>query len=213
MTGRPCPVCGQPSGDDQATICRDCWRRTTTVLTELPELIDDLETTITRQSTLPSSSPGGGSRVDYDPVAGQLRDTIRGQLASWCRLLHDDHHTPLPADTIPAMADTIRRSRLRHHQAAGDACHEITAWPHQIAQAIDWPAERHVTRVARCVRSGDGWQCDGWIHVHHPTVGAPYAACHSCQTVWQTEQQIGELGDAIRARSAMLRLLAAIRAA
>lgn len=206
--GHTCTVCHEPI-PDQGIVCHACWDRTVAALASLGALMADLDITITGQGRMPFGSSGSGG-VPYDQKAAGLRDTIRAQLVGWCLLLHEDHHMPLPNDTIVDMAHAVALSDLRMHEAAGEAVAEITSWPAAIRTAVDWPAERSVVRVWRCPQGGEGWQCEGWLHVHHPTEGTPYVSCHACGARWETLEQMDELRAVIVSQRASARLLTAI---
>jgi len=208
VTTHACASC-DATVTDAGIVCQGCWKRTIRILQQLPGLLADLEITITGQANLPVRSSGGGGAM-WDQKAAALRDEIRAGLIGWCRVLHEDQRMTLPHDRITSMCNAIGHSGLRMHEAAGEACDEIGAWPARIAQAVDWPEERSVTKLGRCTRTGDGWECEGEIHVHHPMTGPPYVLCHACQGRWETVEQLEQLGMEVRSRRAVVRLHRAI---
>lgn len=94
-------ACGRPV-HNQDVICRHCSAELLKVLAETPWLVDELNTTITRQK---AATTDGGSRSADTPLpwherAADALATLHGLLVSWVRLCHEEHlrDADLPAD-------------------------------------------------------------------------------------------------------------------
>jgi len=82
-TVRRCPVHDQPVRD--ATLCRQCVRDLDQALTDVPGVVDDLLTLLTRQ-TATSDRVGGGSGerpLPFDQAASKLLHQLHRSLAGW----------------------------------------------------------------------------------------------------------------------------------
>lgn len=151
MTSLLCRLCAAEL--DHGTVCapcvgalaadlRACWPTG-----DLHGLDVDLDITTAKMDVFPRS--GGGSRPTEAPLpirdkASDVRREFHSLLATWCRVILDDHGGQTPADTIAGMA------RFLHGQTTiirvaewGDSCvEEIRDAVHQVRRVIERPAER-----------------------------------------------------------------------
>ena len=200
----PCGTCTAPI-TDTATICHQCNERLRQVCVELPEIDRELETTALKLSRMGSGA--GGADLPFDPVASQVRSDLRGALAGWCRILHDDHGVPIPHDTIDDMAHTIATSDIRLHEAGGECLSELVDLRVRALRAVDYPEET-ITPVGACPQGGEGWRCEGEVRI---TVRST-EACQSSAVRradrsgrWRPSQRCAHRGNVARLDKHVLR--------
>jgi hypothetical protein len=195
MTTRTCAACDEPVREGMM-ICRGCTRRTRRNLADQEANRQELLTTLARDTHMTAPNNGGRSAerpLPIDPRAGDLLAEQRALLVAWCRLLHDEHHAPLPADTIAAMACHIENwlDRLALHPAAGELVTELRDLEHRILKVIDYPDERARIPVGPCiVELDDGSPCPGEVEARFPQdkTKPPLMRCRYCNTEWDTIQ-------------------------
>lgn len=144
-----CVVDDQPA--DGAQLCGGCLDQLAMRLREVPGLVDELETTVTRQDRL--GARGGGARGSETPLpfngaASDARTTLRDILGLWCRDVADRSGAALPtakvAPQVTSAAAEWLLDHLRavaHHPAAGDLYDEVTDAIWQAVRAIDRPPD------------------------------------------------------------------------
>jgi hypothetical protein len=177
MTDRPCPVDGTalPPG---AVICAGCTTRTRLLLREVPDLLDQLDLTISRQTSMPAAGgivrcgrddcshdpdePGcvAGVRLDLDVRASDARLALTTCLHGWARVWDDE--TPVLRQ-LPGLrklrdhviSDTPSQARtlaavpdLGSRPWAADVAREIRAAVDEGWRAVDRPPD--LTVVGRC---------------------------------------------------------------
>lgn len=140
-----CGVCTQPVGD-QATICAPCTGGLMRRLKDMPELADDLETTMSRQDRLAGHSDGGKSSdtpLFWKDRAGDALRVLRDMLRRWTeQFTHaqpDTTDVPV-ADLARVLANLL--GTIRQHEAAPQfaiACEDATR---ECRRIIDKPADR-----------------------------------------------------------------------
>lgn len=137
-----CRLCGRPSGDDAYT-CTTCADTATTALRRVTDgLADELDDRIAKQATRPNGprARNADTPLPIDLRASDARTHLRTTLVGWVRAIHDDGTTtPLPADTLPAMAAWLIPviGWLRHRDYGSDAIEEITAAVQHAVRAVD----------------------------------------------------------------------------
>lgn len=153
-----CPRCGERS--DEGWLCSGCTRYTRTTLRSIHTDWPDLMDAFTKQRGLPTGGEGHGKNntlpLPYDERAARTSHHIRATIASWCRLLHEDHQVPLPADRIGAML---------HHLRSWLPLARRQAWSAEFADEI---SDLHRDLLA-ALQAGEGNQ-----------VTVPRAACPHC---------------------------------
>jgi hypothetical protein len=97
VTQIPCPVehCDRPRRGDQQ-VCGACASELQRALAIVPELAQELETTLTRQTSSGTSGSGSETPLPYDPRATEAEAVLRSTLVGWVRLLMGEHPSPLP---------------------------------------------------------------------------------------------------------------------
>ncbi|MGZ4520144.1 MAG: hypothetical protein ACXVGA_04290 [Mycobacteriaceae bacterium] len=172
--------CGRPTRDD-AFLCDDCQGRFTTLLSNLGQLVDEVDVTITRQR---GAATTGGPRststsLPWHEAAANARRNLHGLLASWVRLCDEDGirgpQIEFPADTVAAMASWLgtRVRGLALHDFGGDAMDEITDAAAECHRIIFWK-RRSRTYLGPC-RSTEFTDEDGQEVETDPCPGEVYA--------------------------------------
>lgn len=165
MPAKTTCLCGNPVADS-AYLCIRCSKKLWKALTEVPDVLNDLETTRTRQSRIGSSNVGVTSRsaskpLPWDQKAREAYFVLRSVLVFRARIvlraagprLHgpacqDCVHLSCaarrngdgPADNLHAVARWLRDSHLewfRHHQDAPDFLDELSDALRNARRVID----------------------------------------------------------------------------
>lgn len=146
-----CGVCGAPAGDD-AYLCKLHTADLLCNLQAVPELVTELEVTITRQARITAEKHGGRSAETPMPwnehaaaCASDLNTTLNGWSLDVSRLSEDERDCLAAnhySDT-PAVATWLARNlhTLRLHEGAGQAHSELTRVIREARWAIDRPLD------------------------------------------------------------------------
>lgn len=83
MTAASCGRCARPL-PHHAHLCGECRRWLDRRLRSIPELVDQLDVTVTRQARI---SVGGKSseQIPFDPAASDVADDLRNTITTWAR--------------------------------------------------------------------------------------------------------------------------------
>ncbi len=174
-----CGVCTHPVGD-QATICAPCTGSLSRRLKDLPELADDLETTMSRQDQLAGRSDGGKSSdtpLFWKDRAGDALRTLRDMLRRWAEQFSgaDPAATDVPVADLARFLHNIL-VRIRQHEAAPQfavACEDAFR---ECRRIIDKPVDR--VYLGPCgLEEGNEATCREELFVRP---GADTATCTSC---------------------------------
>jgi hypothetical protein len=147
-----CGVCSSPTGD-QGRLCRTHTDDLARDLHTVPDLVQELEVTRTRQARITAEKHGGRSAERPLPwnehaaaCASDLNTTINAWALDTSRLGEDErdqlaeHHY---SDTAAVAAWLTRNlSTLRQHEEAGQAHDELTNAIREARRAVDRPLER-----------------------------------------------------------------------
>lgn len=211
LTDRPCPGhrcdAALPPG---ATICPGCAARTRGRLRAVPELLRELDTTITRQGsrgdgTGTSTCPAGCRhtpeeakckvpvRLDFDPVASQAAMALRLCIHGWVRIW--DEQTPcwtqLRAGRDRLLSSTegqaalLTIANLGSREWAAECAEEIREATEQGWRAIDRPPDLSFVGVCICGRQLMSQQ------------GQATVTCRSCGQAWDTAASRAWMLDAV----------------
>lgn len=190
MSGTECATgCGRPTRDT-LQLCTHCSWEVERALSELPALVDELTTTLTRQSVM--GSQNGKSRsatrpVPFDVRASQVLDQIRVVLVGWTMVLVEDHKQEPPPDTLRALGRWLlsRMDMIATHSAADDMHREITD-----ATAAGW---RAVDRAAEKVFVGV-CECGEWLYAR---LGSQLVQCRGCEQHYDVAESRDRLWQAL----------------
>lgn len=151
----PCPVehCPRPAPGTQ-TICGACESDLRRALADVPEILGDLDVTLSRQTSRMGRGGHGEPPLAFDERASEVGYVLRSALAGWVRQLQEAQPEEWPGDTAQSMAAWLsaRLQRLVRHPAAEEAHGEIVTAVRAAERATDRPAERQF--AGRCPECG-----------------------------------------------------------
>jgi hypothetical protein len=141
------PECANCSAalTDQATICHACTGRLVADLGSTPDLLNELDTTITRQARITSPAKGNGDKpLPYDVGASIAAGNLRTALHGWARMLHEETSTPYPAGNAAVPAWLARHANtIRLQEWAAEMAHDVKTVVDKGWCSIDRPEERY----------------------------------------------------------------------
>lgn len=201
-----CAVCGAPTGDG-GRLCKTNTDDLHRDLQSVPELVQELETTITRQARITAEKHGGRSAERPLPwnqhasdKASDLNTTLNGWALDVSRLgederdrLADNHYS----DTA-AVATWLARNlhTLRQHEGAGEAHNEITRVIREARWAIDRPLD--YMPLGECGNDQDrDPPCETIIYGHPER---QYANCRECGAQHRITDRLQWMLDHLRAQ-------------
>lgn len=153
MSHVPCPTCDGPRRGDQ-NLCGGCQAELGRALEAVPDLVRELDTTLSRQTSRTTAGKASVVPLPYDPRASEAGWVLRSALVGWVRVLQEARGEPWPPDTLPGMAVWLseRLQRLVRHPAAPEAHGEICEAVRAAQRVTDRPAERQF--AGRCPGCG-----------------------------------------------------------
>lgn len=167
-----CVVCTQPSQD--AFLCYRCGEDLARDLLDVPELVDELDTTRSRQDRIGGDNAGRRSAeraLPWKEPASDAAWVLGNTLTTWARDLAETRHVDLDATTL---ADTAlwlhnRLDWLRAHPAVEEAFGEIVAAVRNARRAVDRPAV--LPYAGRC------HECEEHMYAR---MDRPVVTCRAC---------------------------------
>lgn len=211
-----CHTCGIPTPD--AYLCRTHTAALLADIRTIPDLLDELDTTITRQDKLLHFNDRRSSAetpLDWNEHAAQIREELADTLTAWCHevaAIDEYERDPLHAATTPTaravwLADNIRT--CRRHPSAGTAADELGNAVHRAHRAVDHPTIRSRFYVGPCPEQADQGCCDGevWSFLATATDEQSYMRCTACEHRWDSHQWL-RVGPRILARQQQLQAAA-----
>lgn len=180
-------ACGRPTRD-QRLLCSQCAWELERALAEVPALVDELTTTLTRQG---SGGYRNGSRstdkpLPFDVRASDCLDQLRVVLVGWTRVIAETHGHGLPIDSLPGMARFLflRSDLLVVHEAADEISDEIGQACRDGWRIVDRPADRLFAGI--CGRGG----CLESLYAKPKTA---LVTCRTCGTEHDVDRRRGEM--------------------
>lgn len=198
--------CRRPVID--AFVCSECAGELKAALSELPELAEELDTVLTRQSHYGSPYEAGRSAeipLPFDGNASIMLSALRNTLTTWIRALATAKEA-LPADTITDLCAWLinRIERIRQHKAGAELLDEITS----IARQCGWDIDR--PQVAIYAGQCTDMDCQGEVYLRP---GQPVGRCRDCgepykprdvkELISTAEEQMARATDCARILSAL----------
>lgn len=175
-----CRSCGAPVADN-SILCVCCTDLVATALGDITALVDELETTMSRQTSTGArvGSRGTETPLPFDIAAADILGALRGILVGWVLDFAESRGEALPADDLGAMSGWLlaRLEHLRHHPAADEIATEIMAVVTQARRAIDRKADRWY--AGPCQAEIDDHPCDAELYARP---GAAVVSCPRCHT-------------------------------
>jgi hypothetical protein len=152
----PCPAehCDRPAPGTQ-TICGACESDLRRALADVPDVLGDLDVTLSRQTSRMGHGGHGEPPLAFDERASEVGYVLRSALAGWVRQLQETEPEEWPDDTAQSMAEWLsaRLQRLVRHPAAEEAHGEIVTAVRAAERVTDRPAERQF--AGRCPACGE----------------------------------------------------------
>lgn len=202
------PPCGAPGcpadAASGATLCREHQRKLRAALAQVPGILIDLRTTISRQDKI----SGSAGRAAEDPVpfneraaltdAGLRRQLITTAMATARR--YADERDPLWASASQSAAEISRwlmrnLATLGQLPDAGEHLRQLDSAVYRARQATDRPQVRTRFPVGPCPRvrppeEPEPGQCRGevWAIVPDDENDPAWLRCLTCSARWDTTQ-------------------------
>lgn len=184
-----CPVDGKPVVSP-AVICTDCVTTLDRALGDLDWLLDELDTTMTRQTkTRPArgNQTSDGPPMPYNVRASDTARDLRVLLKDWVSLIAEGlaGEGKFVALPTPATAKTLSSWLMHHvtwlsrHDAAADAYSEIVGAVNNIRRTIDIAPDTRY--IGPCYSLIDGVECPETLY---GTEGTDNVTCRTCGTTW-----------------------------
>jgi hypothetical protein len=193
-------------------MCGACRAELARALASVPEVLGDLDVTLSRQTSRMGRG-GHGSTVPlaFDERASEAAYGLRSALVGWVRVLQEAHAEEWPDDTPQSMAAWLsaRLTRLVRHPAAPEAHEEITDAVRQAQRVTDRAPERQF--AGRCA-------CGAALYARP---GAGRVQCRDCDAdavdvAAQRDAMLGQITDrlvtATQAADILTRLAAPLKA-
>jgi hypothetical protein len=202
-----CQTCTAPVGE--AFLCGGCSAQLKATLDSIPALVDELDTTITRQAVL---GVRGGPRAAEKPLpfhvaASEAAWVLRNTLGTWVRVVDAEMPLGRPGrglETINGPSGstgqgseigtaeiaaylTSRLEQLRHHPAAGEAHDEIRGAVEAATRVIDRPASDR-TYIGPCT-------CGTELYANP---GRTTTTCRDCDTTHDVEARRESMREQLR---------------
>jgi hypothetical protein len=188
-----CALCAAPL-TDQGYICHPDTARLAADLRAIPDLLAELDTTITRQARIstPSGKGNGDKPIPFDPKASAAAGNIRAVLFGWTKVLLEETD---PDDTDYAIAGRAPAFWLGQHLAdirmrewAGEVATELKRASAEGWRAIDRPEERwYAGPCGNEIDLDDGTvQCGTvlWARIEEATI-----RCRGCLHTWDVAER------------------------
>jgi|SRR5690625_256161 len=180
--------CGRPTRD-VLLLCVQCQWEIERDLGDIPALIDELTTTVTRQARIGAQNGQSRSAVTplpFDVRASGAMDHVSLVLHGWTRVIVEDHDQEPPPDTLRAMSRFLlsRVDLIARHEAAGDIHDEITDAVRDGWRAVDRPSTRLFAGV--CLVD----DCDEPLRARP---GATDVMCRKCGITHDVEERRAQM--------------------
>lgn len=200
------PGCARPT--PHAYLCADCASGLRGDLRAVAGLLDELETTVTRQDQLgehtalsvaavvwPLPWNDRASRTQHRLVKAVVAVVALYGLSGWCdtrKRLHGPYRAAQGGNWGPLAQWLAPMPDLALIRRMGPAADRLARSVRAATKAIDLPSVTRRALVGPCPRSGaDGaLYCDGEVWAELPAEGCGFAllACSACEHCWDTSQ-------------------------
>ena len=180
-----CVICGRPV-PDQAYACPTCAGRLDRALAAVPELVDELETSIARQgrTQAPAARGSAAGLLPFDQAASDAYDRLVNAVATWARHVAYERglelpEAPLHVDPLIGAAGWLRDQVewIRHRAEVNEVVDDFAQCVAGARRAIDRPPDR--LYVGRC-------ECGTPLYARR---GVEEATCRECGAVWGVDEQ------------------------
>jgi transcription elongation factor Elf1 len=176
MKDGQCPSCEAPQ--DAGLLCHTCTTKLERDLGDVAAIVDELNTTISRQARIGQGGKGGGLASEKTPVhlgAIEVADNLGNVLTMWARDIMDGGFGPTHPAPITGAAAVLmfHIDQVRKHPAVDELVDEITDAIGQARRVVDRPADRMF--VGPCLVEFEGVTC------HEDLYAKPRAAWVVCK--------------------------------
>lgn len=189
MTTCASPYCEYPTSEG-CFVCKICVQQLRRDLGDIPALLDDLNTTLSRQDRLGASGGrrGGETALAWKPPASEALFLLTNVVTTWCRLMVEHYGLDVPnvltlanagVTLPPSTAHGAARWLMRHvqslsmHSAAGEAVDELASAVKVAYDVIDRPPD--MLLAGQCDTEG----CEEYLYVKPE---ATRVTCRGCGT-------------------------------
>lgn len=176
------PSCEYPTGQD-TFICKNCLQALRRDLGDIPALIDDLHTTLSRQDAVGASSGrrASESSLPWKESASEALWVLASTVTAWVREFQDPDAAPFPDAPIAAARWLLTNV---HHVAsrpeAGKVVDEIGSAVAQAYDAIDRPPDMLI--AGQCGNNG----CEEYLYARPDS---KTMKCRLCETEHQVTER------------------------
>jgi hypothetical protein len=181
MTECSTPSCGYPAPQD-AFICKNCLHALRRDLGDVPALIDDLNTTLTRQDVVGASSGRRASETSlpWKETASEALWVLVSTVLTWVREFQDPDTVPFPDAPVAAARWLLANSSyVASREQAGQVVDELASAVSKAYEVIDRPPE--LLLAGQCGHRG----CEEYLYARPD---AKTTTCRSCGAVHEVAE-------------------------
>jgi len=185
------PSCDYPAPAD-VFICKICQQALRRDLGDIPALIDDLHTTLSRQDVIGSSSGRRAAEggLPWKEPASEALWVLVDTVMTWVREFQPADAAPFPEAPIAAARWLLTNAGyIATREPAGELVDEISSAVAKAYEVIDRPAGRLL--AGRCGADTDDGRCEEFLYAHVDSDGKPLkvAKCRACGAEHETSER------------------------
>lgn len=176
------PSCEYPTGQD-TFICKNCLQALRRDLGDVPALIDDLHTTLSRQDVVGAFSGRRASETSlpWKETASEALWVLIDTVMTWTRELQDTDAAPFPDAPVAAARWLLTNSsHIASREQAGQLVDELGSAVAKAYEAIDRPPELLI--AGQCGRNG----CAEYLYARPDS---KTTNCRGCDTEHQVDER------------------------
>lgn len=173
------PSCEYPTLEGQF-VCKICVQTLSRDLGDIPALIDDLHTTLSRQDVLGASSGRRAAEtgLPWKEAASEALWVLIDTIMSAVREFHEPGQPFPDAPVLGARWLLTHVQDVASHPDAGRVVDEVASAVLKAYESIDRPPD--LLLAGRCgVSRGDGEECPEYLYARP---GSTRTACRACET-------------------------------
>jgi hypothetical protein len=196
VSRRYCATCFKPLDQDQHLYCTGCRADFRHNVEKIPELLRELNVTLSKQDRIGTTSEGSRPKGHEKPLiykhhASEARDKlVAGGVVKWARLIRIafplELSVNMPNDPVQRLVAYV--DRAAHHPWFGDMAAEISRLVAMAESTIDLAQQR--LEAGKCDECGT--RISG-------SIDSPTVTCPGCGVVYQIEERQQELFAAAQA--------------
>lgn len=191
MTDCSTPSCEYPTSADNF-ICKNCQQALRRDLGDIPALIDDLHTTLSRQDAIGSSSGrrASESSLPWKEPASEALWVLIDTVTTWTREFQDPNAVPFPDAPVAAARWLLSNAgHIVTREQAGQLVDEVSSAVAKAYEVIDRPPDRLL--AGQCSADTDDGECPEFLYAHLDSSGEAVriTKCRACGTEHRTEER------------------------